>query len=113
MRKTDKKMDNLICQTLTRVCEQALKDYDGFSWLTHQADYSRMPKSLHVTCVFSQNHQLDEFMASVHHKACIQLIQQHLHSVGIPLSAKAISFDTEQRCDAEHGGNWAKRLARH
>ena len=53
MRKTDKKMDNQLRHVLTEVCEVALKDINGFQWLTHVVNYSNFPKSLQVVCVLT------------------------------------------------------------
>ena len=58
MRKTDKKMDNQLRHVLTEVCEVALKDINGFQWLTHVVNYSNFPKSLQVVCVFDTNENL-------------------------------------------------------
>lgn len=48
MRKTDKKIENNIRISLTKVCEQALKEVDGFLWLTHTVNYSKFPESLQI-----------------------------------------------------------------
>ena len=63
MRKTDKKIDKQLRETLTQVCDTALKDYCGFEWLTHTVNYSDFPSSLHITCVFDTNEHLDGFIA--------------------------------------------------
>lgn len=110
MRKTDKKIDKQIVQALTKVCHQALEDIEGFVWLTHQVNFAQFPQSLQVICVFETDQQLASFVAKQQTIALQQMIIYHLERVGISILSDAISFDTEQRCTKEHGGNWAKRL---
>jgi len=58
MKKSDKKTENLIIQVLTQGCEQAKDEVTGFSWLTHQVNYTNFPNSLVVTCMFATEQQL-------------------------------------------------------
>ena len=60
MRKSDKKLDNQLRLVLTDVCETALKEVEGFQWLTHVVNYSNFPQSLRVVCVFDTNENFDE-----------------------------------------------------
>ena len=52
MRKSDKKRERHIINGLTRVCENAKIDVDGFEWLTHPVAYADFPNSLMVYCIF-------------------------------------------------------------
>ena len=45
LRKTDKKIENQLILVLTAVCETALKEIDGFQWLTHLVEYTDFPNS--------------------------------------------------------------------
>ena len=45
MRKSDKKIENQIRDVLTDVCEDTLKGYDGFLWVTHTVNFSSFPQS--------------------------------------------------------------------
>ncbi|WGV98098.1 Fis family transcriptional regulator [Vibrio sp. YMD68] len=112
MRKTDKKIDNQIRKTLTQLCETNLKQLEGFQWLTHSANYSNFPETLKVTCVFSTNRQLSEFLANDSGSTVCSLVQAKLEKIGITLknAVQHIAFDTDQNCENEHGGNWARRL---
>jgi len=112
MRKTDKKRDNQLRLVLTQACDTALKEIDGFAWLTHIVNYSNFPNSLQVVCVFDTNEQLASYRASTANNRLTALIQHQLTDIGIKLKnvADHISFDSEQDCADEHGGNWAKRL---
>ncbi|MGC9460245.1 hypothetical protein [Vibrio genomosp. F10] len=112
MRKTDKKIDNQIRKTLTQLCETNLKQLAGFQWLTHSANYSNFPKTLKVTCVFSTNRQLSEFLENDGGSPVYSLVQTKLATIGVTLkdAAQHIAFDTDENCANEHGGNWAKRL---
>jgi len=112
MRKSDKKMDNQLRLVLTDVCEAALKEIDGFQWLTHLVSYSRFPQSLKVVCVFDSNDNLTIFMSNSGEKALASLIQKKLREVGVnikDMSAQVV-YDTEENCELEHKGKWSERL---
>lgn len=64
MRKSDKKTDNQIRLFLTDICEDFMKDFDGFLWLTHEVDYDNFPQSLRITFVFASQAHLDGFLTS-------------------------------------------------
>jgi uncharacterized membrane protein len=55
VRKTHQKIDKQIIKALTAVCEEAKYEYEGFTWLTHEVDYSHFPKSLRVVLVFTED----------------------------------------------------------
>jgi hypothetical protein len=113
MRKTDKKIDNQLRLALTDVCETALKEIDGFQWLTHLVNYSHFPKSLKVVCIFDSNDNLSYFMSKGNSKDLELLIQLKLAEIGINVKnvSDQILYDTEQNCEQEHNGNWAERLS--
>jgi len=112
MRKSDKKMDNQLRLVLTDVCETALKEVDGFQWLTHLVNYSSFPKSLKVVCVFDTNENLSLFMSKSSRNALASLIQKKLQEVGVNIKDMSgqIVYDTEENCALEHKGKWAERL---
>jgi len=112
MRKSDKKMDNQLRVVLTGVCEAALKDIDGFQWLTHLVNYSRFPQSLKVVCVFDTNENLSLFLSKSSGSALAALIQTKLREVGVNIKdiSAQIVYDTEENCVLEHKGKWAERL---
>jgi hypothetical protein len=113
MRKTDKKIDNQLRLVLTDVCETALKEIDGFQWLTHMVNYSHFPKSLKVVCVFDSNDHLSDFMSKGNSKDLESLIQLKLAEIGVNINnvSDHIAYDTEQNCEHQHNGNWAERLS--
>jgi hypothetical protein len=112
MRKTDKKIDNQLRLVLTDVCEIALKDINGFQWLTHVVDYSNFPKSLKVVCVFDTNKNLSVFMTQKSNSELTTLIQAKLNEACVKVKdvTDHIFYDTEQNCEKEHHGQWAARL---
>ncbi|MBL1259049.1 MAG: Fis family transcriptional regulator [Thiotrichaceae bacterium] len=112
MRKTDKKIDNQLSLALTRVCDSALEQIDGFQWLTHMVDYSNCPKSLKVVCIFDTNDNLSDFMASGGHHELTSLIRARLHGVvaDVKNMADHILYDTEEDCAKYHNGKWTDRL---
>ncbi len=83
MRKTDKKFDNQLKLLLTEVCETALKEVDGFQWLTHTVNYSNFPKSLKVVCVFDTDEQLSTFTRNSSKNSLTALIQVKLNEIGV------------------------------
>ncbi|ADZ92645.1 Fis family transcriptional regulator [Marinomonas mediterranea] len=112
MRKSDKKMDNQIRLVLTDVCETALKDIQGFEWLTHTVDYARFPQTLKVTCVFDTNENLEAYLHSTLNHSLALRIHTELKSLDIKIKniQNHISYDTEEHCHHSHEGNWAERL---
>ena len=108
MRKTDKKMDKALVKVLTEVCDIALKDYDGFEWITHFVHYDHFPESLSVVCVFDTNEQLKRTEPS----GIYTLINEKLLSIGIKLNdiRRHVDFDTEENCAVENNGNWKERF---
>lgn len=113
MRKTDRKIDNQLRLVLTDVCEIALKEINGFQWLTHLVNYSNFPKSLKVVCVFDTNENLSYFMSKDSKKELTSLIQVKLDEVDVKVKnvTEHILYDTEENCEKEHNGKWADRLS--
>ncbi len=113
MRKTDKKIDKQIRVVLTDVCESALKEFIGFQWLTHLANYTNFPRSLRVVCVFDTNYNLNDFVANKSNQELGALIQEKLFDIDVNIKniADHISYDSQENCDKNHNGKWADRLA--
>ncbi len=112
MRKIDKKFDNQLRLVLTGICETALKEIDGFQWLTHIVNYSNFPKSLKVVCVFDTDEQLSTFVINSSKNSLTALIQVKLNEIGVKFKdvSDHILYDTEEACAKFHNGNWAHRL---
>ena len=112
MRKTDKKINNQLRLVLTDVCEIALKDIEGFQWLTHLVNYTSFPQSLRVICVFSTEDSLSSFTQSNKDEVLKSLIQSKLLELNIKFKniGEHISYDSDEACNNEHDGNWAVRL---
>lgn len=110
--KTEKKIDNNIRVTLTAVCEQLLKDIPGFKWLTHQANYTNFPASLLVTCIFETESDKESAQQNGDKGKIEKMIQAKLLRAGIKFKAigKQVVLDSEEACEREQQGDWAKRL---
>jgi hypothetical protein len=108
MRKTDKKIDNALIKVLTEVCDIAQKNYDGFKWITHFANYNNFPDSLSVVCIYDTNEQLKK--ADVN--GICRLINEKLLSIEINIKDihRHINFDTEENCTNENDGKWNERF---
>ena len=105
MRKTDKKRENQIRMVLTDVCELALKQVDGFQWLTHVVNYSNFPSSLKVTCVFDTDEQLTAFSEGDKYQYLTELIIKKLAEADIKINnPKAqIEYCTEEQYSLRNG----------
>lgn len=129
MRKTDKKLEKVLITALTKVCEQALEDINGFQWLTHQINFNDVSHSLRVTCVFETRAQVTALLGSSlqtfqrqsqdisqptsDRTRLSDLILDELSNVGIYLHDRRIQikFDSEEACLVEHEGKWNRRLS--
>ncbi|AKH68043.1 hypothetical protein IMCC21906_00350 [Spongiibacter sp. IMCC21906] len=113
MKKTDKKYDKAIREALSDACNIALEEVPGFSWLTHQLNYSRFPQSLVVTAVFDTEAALSAAIRGQQDDYLRSVIKQHLASVGIVMrhAKRTIHFDSEEACQQAHSGNWQRRLS--
>ncbi|NRD73145.1 Fis family transcriptional regulator [Shewanella sp. VB17] len=113
MKKTDKKIENSIRETLTLVCETAQNNVDGFEWLTHSVHYGNVEASMRITCIFDTNSALSNIKISKHDEYLYQLIKQALSSIDIHIKdiKHHVYFDTEENCIDKHNGKWRKRLA--
>ena len=97
MRKSDKKIENQIRDVLTEVCEDTLKGYDGFLWVTHTVNFSSFPQSLKIVCVFDTNHDRANFLTGEGQQYVSTTIQKAFNKVGVQLKNvdKQISYDTQ------------------
>lgn len=104
MRKSDKKVEKLIRDVLTEVCEDTLKGYDGFLWVTHTVKFSSFPQSLEIVCVFETNQDRENFLAGEGHQHVSTTIQTAFNKVGVQLKnvGKQISYDTQQKRERSH-----------
>ena len=110
--KTQKKTDNNIRITLTRVCDSLLETLPGFLWLTHTVDYSNFPASLIITCVFDTNEDIERAEKNGDAASLRKTIQAKLLKIGIKFNflEKQIRLDSEEDCNSQHEGNWAARI---
>ena len=117
MRKTDKKTENQLRLVLTDACETALKEIDGFQWLTHLVEYSDFPTSLKIICIFDTNENLAVYLSKSASKSAggelKSLIQKKLQGMGVSIKNidRHVKFDTEENCEKEHNGKWQNRLS--
>ncbi|NUW73271.1 Fis family transcriptional regulator [Vibrio mediterranei] len=95
MRKSDKKVENLIRDVLTEVCEGTLKSYDGFLWVTHTVKFGSFPQSLKIVCVFETNQDRANFLIGEGQQHVSTTIQNAFSKVGVQLKnvSKQISYD--------------------
>lgn len=112
MRKADKKIENLLCDALNKVCDTALTDVVGFKWITHFVDYKDVAGSLAIVCVFETNDELSGALAAHQDDHLRGLIGEKLSAVGISVTdmQRQVSFDTEEACTNEHEGKWKNRF---
>ena len=106
MRKSGKKIENLIRGVLTDVCEDTLKGYDGFLWVTHTVKYSSFPQSLKIVCVFETNQDSANFLVVEGPQHVSTVIQKAFNGVGVQLKnvGRQISYETQQNRERGHQG---------
>lgn len=97
MRKSDKKIENLIRDVLTDVCEETLKSYDGFLWVTHTVKHASFPQSLKIICVFETNQDRAHFLMGEGQQHVSTAVQVAFSKVGVQLKnlSKQISYKTK------------------
>ena len=98
MRKSDKKIENLLISSLKSACEDALGVYEGFEWLTHTVNYQKYPDSLQIVCVFDTNENLSKTIRKDNGDEFKALIGAKLLLGGVQLKnvEKHIEFDSEE-----------------
>jgi len=102
-----------LTRALTDACEAAKFEIEGFEWLTHQVDYSQFPSSLMVTWVFDTDANLNAAISSQAKERMQELTLKAFEDIGIVVASAAshVAFDSQARCEAAHGGDWAARLS--
>jgi len=110
--KTEKKLENAICNALNQVCNIALTKVTGFEWVTHRVNLRDCRKTLTVTCVLATDIHLDQLISSGQADDLRQLVVKQLAVIDIKLqdNRRQIRFDSQQACDNQHDGKWAQRL---
>lgn len=96
MRKSDKKIDNLIREVLTDVCEDTLKSYEGFLWVTHKVKFPSFPQSLQIICVFESKQDITNFLTSDGQQHVSTAIQHAFNLAGVQIKniSKQIIYET-------------------
>ena len=97
--------------TLTKACETAKGEIEGFTWLTHIADLNALSETLKVVWVFET--LADKKLAQAKAKARIvelTTIALNEADIDLNLSDHNVCFDSEEECQRTHGGNWKNRL---
>ncbi len=114
MRKTDKKLENQLRNLLTVVCEDMLKNIDGFQWLTHFVNYSNFPTGLKVVFVFETNESLQIFMSQKAKDEVLNQVREKLVGIGVKITniGHHVAFDTEENCESNDNGNWKQRFTK-
>lgn len=112
MKKSHKKIENILRIQLTDVCEQAKDEVPGFEWLTHFVDYESFPSSLYILCIFNHEEEIASMLNAGQNKRLSKLIKEHLAVENITLKDldKQIGFDSEELCELEHAGKWEVRF---
>ncbi|MCU1749810.1 hypothetical protein [Pseudomonas sp. 6D_7.1_Bac1] len=108
------RIERRLVATLTEACETAKAEMTGFSWLTHEVDYTAFPASLRVTWVFDTLANKSQALASGQGERMVALTAVAFSEADIlvsPVSAH-VQFDTEEECQRVNAGNWQQRLAR-
>ena len=106
------RIERRLITTLTKACETAKGEIEGFTWLTHVADLNALSETLKVVWVFET--LADKKLAQAKAKARIvelTTIALNEADIDLNLSDRYVCFDSEEECQRTHGGNWKNRLA--
>lgn len=108
------KIERRLIAALTKACETAKAEIVGFSWLTHDVDYTRFPSSLMVVWVFDTDANRDEVLANGQDKRMLELTTLALSEADVHVSQVSanVHFDTEELCHRSNAGDWQQRLTR-
>ena len=106
-------MERELARSLTTACELAKTEFEGFEWLTHRVDYEHFPESLVVTWVFDKDAEMHQASLGSGRTRIAELTRTALEDTGTSISRIEVhlEFDSEERCTAIHGGDWATRLS--
>lgn len=104
MRKSDKKIENQIREVLTDVCEDTLKSYDGFLWVTHTVKYSSFPQSLNIICVFETHQARTHFLTGEGQLEVSSAIKRRFSQAGIDIKKveKQIHYEIKDNLGASY-----------
>ena len=113
LNKTTQKIDNNVCKALTLACEIFTAEIDGFTWLTHRANYTNFPASLVVTCIFEIDAEVNAIKENKQDEYFREIIQKQLLKVGVVVKniKQQVHFDSEEACTKMHDGLWDRRLS--
>ncbi|UYG00380.1 MULTISPECIES: hypothetical protein [unclassified Halomonas] len=106
------RVERALVDSLTRACEEAKFELDGFVWLTHEVDYGHFPASLRVIWVFDTDAHLAQALKGEGQQRLEALTTVALEEAGVAIEtpARHIEVDSEQACARTHGGDWRRRL---
>ncbi|WP_417503666.1 Fis family transcriptional regulator [Marinomonas gallaica] len=112
MRKTDKKIENNIRDSLTEVCDELLELKMGFEWITHLIDFKRFPQSLKIVCIFNDDETEQAFLNSPHFNDLKHDLLIRFKAMDISLKDidQHLFLDNEAACLRTHEGKWGDRL---
>lgn len=108
------RIERSLVAALTEACETAKAEIPGFDWLTHTVNYADFPHSLIITWVFDTRANQDQALATGLDARIRELTAVALHAADIPSVPlkRCVQLDSEEACQAQHGGNWRLRLTR-
>ena len=113
MKKSERKTENKIVRALHSVCDALLVDTAGFCWLTHFVDYSNVPQSLRIVCVFDTIMALKLARDEEVTRRIAGLADDYLQKEGlfIPQIEKAVFLDTEENGADVGSSRWCRKFS--
>ncbi|SEF02523.1 hypothetical protein [Pseudomonas migulae] len=107
-------IERRLIAALSKACETAKAEIEGFSWLTHDVDYERFPSSLMIVWVFDTDASRDEVLANGQDKRMLELTTLALSEANVHVNQVSanVHFDTEEQCQRSNAGDWRQRLTR-
>jgi hypothetical protein len=109
-----RQLDQELVRSLTRACEAAKAEVEGFAWVTHAAQWDNFPASLRLVWVFETKADVEQALEKGYGERLYALSTEALSESGIQVQkiTAHVSFDSEEECQRVDHGNWQLRLDR-
>jgi hypothetical protein len=94
MKKTEKKIENLITSILQPLCENRLKSWEGFLHITHEVNFKKFPESLQIKLVFDNQQNSKKAQIKFYKEEYDEGLVLSFKAAGVSIKAvkKVISF---------------------
>ena len=109
-----RQLDRELSRTLTRACDVARAEVEGFAWVTHEVQWDDFPASLRVIWIFESNADIASALKAGSDKRLLALSEIALREAEVTVKSieQHVHLDSEEECLRTDAGNWRARLDR-